>query len=704
MNQLSVIRPYLASKRWDDNTLVIQGRRIRDDLEDAPDPRFGEDRWDLVAMVFRNNVGRSECILDFTRFTDPARRMTAKELIMQKFNAPMVSVHQKGRAVGVATALGVTYSLGNLYKFMDRQGIPTLLNLTQDHINIYTREVIASGLSKDAQQDRLNIIRWLHEARDYLTYDHVAVLPWGGRSVMSIVGKAARGENKTPRIQEETMGPLLRWALLYVERFSDDIIAAWRDLKQAENDVAGRTECREGQGRQRVEAWIEDCRREGRRLPGRPGHAGRPNISRIARQSGLSTESIRRNYIGLVEAAVVELGLDRGSLGSVVSALPEIGHPWRPDFIQQSDVRAECRSLIAACYVVCAYLSGMRDSEVQAIRRGAYRPVRDETGEIVRHKLESTAFKGENADEGTLRTWVVIKPVAVAIDVLQRLTESIHRETGTDFLFVQMWGDEANPSLKSTVNYHLNRFVAWINERIQPRLAALGIPPIPAGTPEDPARITTRMFRRTVAWHIANRPFGTVAGMLQYGHAAEVTFEGYSGTSESGFRAEVEAERQTARGADLLEMYEDHKHGVKPAGPMAAELVSEFESIRQELGDFPGKVVDERRREKMLEHLRVRLHPGLMADCFFEPKDAACLRHLDEKDRKEPVAGICDPNCRNACWLKKHLAVWEGALTDVQRLSARNRISPIQRQILRGRATHYKDVIQSIKEANHGGE
>ena len=41
--------------------------------------------------------------------------------------------------------------------------------------------------------------------------------------------------------------------------------------------------------------------------------------------------------------------------------------------------------------------------------------------------------------------------------------------------------------------------------------------------------------RRTIAWHIANRPFGTIAGMIQYKHASVAAFEGYAGSSRSGF-------------------------------------------------------------------------------------------------------------------------------------------------------------------------
>jgi hypothetical protein len=112
-------------------------------------------------------------------------------------------------------------------------------------------------------------------------------------------------------------------------------------------------------------------------------------------------------------------------------------------------------------------------------------------------------------------------------------------------------------------------------------------------------------------------------------------------------------------------------------------------------------VIDERRREKMLEHLRTRLYPGLLADCFFEAKEAQCLRHVKEDDRREPVNGVCDPHCENACWANKHLAAWTHSLEDVTRLGRRNRISSIQRGILRAKADEYASIIKKIKEAGH---
>ncbi len=49
--------------------------------------------------------------------------------------------------------------------------------------------------------------------------------------------------------------------------------------------------------------------------------------------------------------------------------------------------------LHAAAYVVCAYLTGMRDCEVQAMQRGCVSVTRSEDGLIMRHRVQSTAYR-----------------------------------------------------------------------------------------------------------------------------------------------------------------------------------------------------------------------------------------------------------------------------------------------------------------------
>ncbi|MDI9847630.1 hypothetical protein QM467_06090 [Rhodoblastus sp. 17X3] len=689
----------LQSKHWSDDAPVLPENKFLDDKPDAPRPRFGEEQWNLIGAIARNNISDRRCVADFTNFSDPVRRLTVKELAMQRLNTPIASLYSKPGCMDPVSVRALIMNLRKFFRFMDKLNVKRLLDITQDNLNNYLKILNDSSTNKSTMQKNIVVIYWLHDARDFLSFDWVPFKPWGGIPPHKVVGGKKNSENKTPRIPEETMGPLLRWALLYVERFSNDIIDASRvygDQVGGTILTAKRTSLNEY--RLKLESWLEDCRRSGKRLPGHAGDHPELNILRIAKLSGLPNQAAYKLRLRL-EAAIPTLGIDNGRIPVAVSVLPETGKPWRGDFTEW-DVLSECKALITACYIVCAYLSGMRDGEVQDIRRGAYRPTRDETGQIIRHKVVSRRSKGR----AIKRTWVIIEPVAKAIEVMEQLTQtmlpSVRR---SNFLFVQIRPKSSNPTLKAMINVYIGKFIKTINSQTQPRLVKLGIPAISVGTSDDPIKITTRMFRRTVAWHIANRPFGVVAGMIQYGHACEITFEGYAGSSESGFRAEVEAERETARRIDILEIYEDYKRGVKPAGPMSTELEAEFKNIREQLGDFRGKIVDDRRRMKMLEHLRIRLFPGMMADCFFEPKDAACLSHLKEKDRKQPVAGICDPNCRNACWLKKHLSVWEGSLADVQRLAARNRISPIQRKILRDKAKEYRAGITSIREACHAG-
>ncbi len=60
-------------------------------------------------------------------------------------------------------------------------------------------------------------------------------------------------------------------------------------------------------------------------------------------------------------------------------------------------------------------------------------------------------------------------------------------------------------------------------------------------------------------------------------------FEGYAGTSDSGFRAEVEAEQALARGEHLLALISDHEH---PAftGPAAPEAIRRLDEFAEQAG------------------------------------------------------------------------------------------------------------------------
>jgi hypothetical protein len=125
-------------------------------------------------------------------------------------------------------------------------------------------------------------------------------------------------------------------------------------------------------------------------------------------------------------------------------------------------------------------------------------------------------------------------------------------------------------SLSST-NILINDVVRWITSYCAERQRVDGVPDVD-GTPWT---LTTRQFRRTLAWYIARRPGGAIAGAIQYRHHGIQMFEGYAGTSDSGFRAEVEAEQALTRGEHLLAMTTQHQHDL--TGPAAADATARLD-------------------------------------------------------------------------------------------------------------------------------
>ena len=198
-----------------------------------------------------------------------------------------------------------------------------------------------------------------------------------------------------------------------------------------------------------------------------------------------------------------------------------------------------------------------------------------------------------------------------------------------------------------------------------------------------PWQFSSPQFRRTLAWHIANRPFGTVAGKIQYKHASIAMFEGYSGGSPSGFRREVEQERALGQLDDVVEHYEQAvRCGLAAAGSAAARVQAEFVRIRDELGDLPGSIVDPQRLRAMLAHRGRTLYVGLLADCFFDPETALCLDH-GKDDLDYTALSQCRPDrCPNACITRRQLSPWQASIAEAERLLADRRLPPLQRTAL----------------------
>ncbi len=179
----------------------------------------------------------------------------------------------------------------------------------------------------------------------------------------------------------------------------------------------------------------------------------------------------------------------------------------------------------------------------------------------------------------------------------------------------------------------------------------------------QPARVTTAQFRRTLAWFIARRPGGSIAGAIAYRHHSVHMFEGYTGTSASGFRAEVEAEQALARGEDLALMVErhEHEHLAGPAADEARSRLGEYDRQLRFQGIIPGARLQ---FAKLIAQHDPHVYPGRFVTCVHNPDRALC----HNGNQTDPSLGDCQPlACRNVALTKDNLTAWRDQLTKVDR-------------------------------------
>ena len=399
----------------------------------------------------------------------------------------------------------------------------------------------------------------------------------------------------------------------------------------------------------------------------------------------------------LIDAAIRQLGVETGGMDTCISLLPETGLPWRPRFDAKTLAQEE-RMLQSAAYILCAYLTGMRDCEVQAMQRGCLAISRSEDGLIMRHRVRSVAYKGKSS-HGEAADWVTIEPVAKAIDVLERLSFQAASARGLTTLWPVLAAksvckDHLSAEIVRQLNLyrdHLNELFGTINE-----------PVIPNSSEGKPWRITTRQFRRTIAWHIANRPFGTIAGMIQYKHASVAAFEGYAGSSKSGFRAEVENQRALGQLDDLLVYFDERQVGSTLSGPAAPRISKALDAAAVELSPLPVMIADRARLRTMLASLARTLHVGVLADCFFDPGTALCLKQATNADNnKMPLTVLCQPTrCPNACITARHRPAWARSADEARAVLKEKRLSSLQRSALQQDLARIEAVLDDIDRSN----
>ena len=682
--------------------------------------RVGDPSWDLGPAIFRENTQRTQMMVHFDLLEHADMQAAMRAYLYARLNVDLPGYAPKLPPTCIRHAFDRArrfFAFVRLkLKRLDLARIdPALVDAYARHL----RDDLA--LLPEVVGQHLQSVSHLYHYRDHLPNGGLAFEPWAGQAPARVAGHRYVVENRTPRFPENVIAALLAWSLRYVSIFAYDILAAREALDRLE---ARRTRLlaierrlpnseRRRREHARLERHLARRARQGRGVPIWGMQIWAAKNSNVGAQKATPTINyhllelhacvdaaaepamsfrIDRRSRAIIAAAVANLGVETGGMDTPISIDPDSGQPWCARFDVKTLAREE-QMLQVAAYIVCAYLTGMRDSEVQAMRLGCLSIERSEDGLLERFRIRSTIYK-RRATTGEAASWVTIEPVADAIAVLERLASARStRSGGSDTLWPALRSSSGRTHLSVDVIRHLNAF----RDHVTTAFGSADMPIVPAGPDGKPWHITPRQFRRTIAWHIANRPFGTIAGMIQYKHASVAAFDGYSGTSRSGFRAEVEAERQLGQLDDLLDYFDRRRGGASLGGPAGPRIARTLDEAADALGPLPAMIADRARLRVMLASVARTLHVGQLADCFFDPATALCLKRVTTRDPSQPLTALCEPTrCPNACITARHRPAWERAAVDAKSHLRERRISDLQRQALRNELDRLNAVIAGI--------
>jgi integrase len=623
-------------------TLVLADRPLRPGVDLTYTARFGDDVWPLTPAIHQlHHQGLS---LDFT--TIPAPFQTVCKVLF----AALLSLDPPAGLVppSIVTIRGHFSAVKQFLIWLDDRNITALADVAPIDLAGYGRHLQTQRVSVVNTETKRYAVRLFWLFRGKL---HVDALPADPAVVFGMPytrpTRRVPTENTTDRIPEHVLAPLMVWALRWIEDFADDILTACAHQQADQQTIARRGPLPVGQrgAQQRLIEVLDGYRQRGQRLPGQSraltrrhrgpanstpdGAAGGAtvNITRLAVQARCHPATLSRPYARqLITDAAAELGVDADTYLPTPIHGPLDGRPWQPG-IGTGRLPELARHLQTACYLVIAYLSGMRDSEVKHLRRGCLRTWRDQTGQPVRHKVTSLAFKGEAAVDGVEATWIVGAPVARAVSVLEAL-----QPAEQPLLFAVLPTSHNRDRVKANtvkIPYSTNRdlagFVAWITSYCTVHDRGDTVPDVNG----RPWKLTTRQFRRTLAWFIARQPGGSIAGAIQYRHLSVQMFEGYAGTSASGFRHEVEAEQALQRGQKLLD-FATGDHPRQLLGPAADEARTRLAAFT---AHFPGKIVNDRKRlQRIMASHDPNIHPGHYVTCVYNPDRSLCHQDRPHTD------------------------------------------------------------------------
>ncbi|WP_198427407.1 hypothetical protein [Streptomyces buecherae] len=678
------------------------GRPARDawvyDPEDVAEhrrplvPRYGDPAWSLLPLS--NNPSQTDDMIRWDWFSDTYRetfRHAVWALInhglpdahIAKHGAPMRSTLSGGRMLKTANQWSV------FAEWLDKQGIVTLAAVTVEDLAEFAYHLgKTKGLSRNTVCSYLLALSRLHYYGDpYLPLpDRMVEPPWIREGQDDYLPAASsKGENVAEPITPATMGPLLVWALRFVELFAPDILAAHEERRvlHATADALNvplTPGCDAG-----LQSFLADLEERGAPVPVAGWNSRSPLAPAalfLSAKTGTPVKKIHQVMRKPHWRAYIKDHHEPAMLTTRVTAQLG-GQPWHEpfEFYRSSTL---VKHLATACFIVVSYLTGMRTGEVLALQTGCcpdpgsedaaakrhliYGPAPDDTDseedtddEGGEEEAEESAmvygrqFKkardedGNHDSAGAVRApWVAVPQVVNAVRVLEALGP------GQGLLFAAEVHDPRMPERRSsrslaytTMANRIISFVEWVNTYAHERgRSPEAIPPDPHGS------IGTGRFRRTLAWHIARRPGGLVALAVQYGHMRTLISEGYAARSRGGISDLLDFETARTVAESLSHINEALQEGEGVSGPAARRLIHAAATEHERFG---GMITTTRQARNLLADptLNVFENEEAFLMCNYDRTKALCHPARGGSD-SAPSLDRCRSTCANIARTDHH--------------------------------------------------
>lgn len=629
------------------NTRRSSRRRILREGEpiyvDRPDgPRLGDAVWDLRPLILKENV--SEARIDLTTVVSEYRESVEDLLlVLTRPDHPVVvraGIVRRAKPVAPSALFSKFYSFRIIGNWGQAHGLVTFANWTQSDADAFLASVQAgthrgnpSALRRASGRDYVTALKQIREFGDAISGGGFSFVPWGSLPATHVIGhgQAIKTGNRTATLAWETWAPLVAGSWRIADRFSADILCAAEVAESLPEDAMSGVGA--WQGWDVLSAWAAN----GGKVPfhtgfGRsPGSRGSMNLTLLCRKLGISPHLFSRLQYEHGRAAldlVNSMAADpkRSEMGGLITpsvmveAANGSAHPWL-DEIGLGETEYLVSVLRASCYVLLGALTGMRDSEIQALTKTSV------TVQDGLPALFGRQYKGIEATEGLSRAWWAPTPVTRAVEVLSLLSRN------PTHLFARSENNIGNYDAGRDVP----RLISFINDSPVSRVGrgrGLGLKSIEMRKNRP---INSRTLRQSFCVYAVTNPEAEIGLGIQLGHAAWRTTAGYVVDGQQ----EAAKLMSGTRIALARSQAEELITGQSPVAGAAAGRILEFRA---------QVVADPHRAKRISETVAEKLYFGIANDCMFNSGTAACGAdgpHLGDH--------LCTgPDCSNALFREAH--------------------------------------------------